>query len=149
MRYLHFDGIYQAADTMRSYFSRPDAVLAKSTDNRCQYRTQSGDKCAVGCLIPDALYESFIVSPEDGNGHENELENKTVSGLVGKSDELDAIINGDSPEGKLKLAFLNQAQTLHDTNARDAADFVRLISVAQDAFMTGANTGFWLGQNDK
>ena len=35
-----------------------------NSDGRCQYRYPDGDKCAIGCLIPDELY-----TPElEGNG---------------------------------------------------------------------------------
>jgi len=35
-----------------------------NSDGRCQYRSPDGDKCAIGCLIPDELY-----TPElEGNG---------------------------------------------------------------------------------
>lgn len=30
--------------------------------NDCQYRTETGAKCAVGCLIPDELYDPVIES---------------------------------------------------------------------------------------
>lgn len=47
----------EAYETMRDYFSQPDAVLAYSDDQgQCMYRTPEGRKCAVGCLIPDELY---------------------------------------------------------------------------------------------
>lgn len=31
--------------------------LSGSSDNVCQYRSPSGDMCAIGCLIPEDLYD--------------------------------------------------------------------------------------------
>lgn len=43
---------------VKEYFSRPDATLAMDNrSGRCYYRDSSGNKCAVGCLIPDDKYD--------------------------------------------------------------------------------------------
>lgn len=46
----------EAYEAIREYFSRPDAVLARDEYGDCLYRTPEGNKCAVGCLIPDEVY---------------------------------------------------------------------------------------------
>ena len=51
----------EAYDDIRAYFTRPGAKLAVGSSNNpnpfgppCKYRTEDGDQCAVGCLIPEA-----------------------------------------------------------------------------------------------
>lgn len=47
---------------IKEYFSRDGAKLARTTNPSawptCRYRMEDGSKCAVGCLIPDELYDS-------------------------------------------------------------------------------------------
>lgn len=54
----------QAYEGMKKYFSRPGAQLAYDDDaGQCMYRTTDNRRCAVGCLIPDALYDESFENP--------------------------------------------------------------------------------------
>ena len=106
------------------------------------YRTPDGFACAVGCLIPDDLYDRLRMETErESTGSEefdydddgnviSKIENVVVFGLVGIDPQLDAVINGDSPEGRRKLNFLRAAQSLHDNHSEDAKEFIMLLDVA-------------------
>lgn len=134
----------------RAYFSRPDAVLAKKIQRysdeghpitSCLYRDPEGNKCAVGCLISDSLYESSIETwgdeeeEEEEATHETlgeEIEGNPVEEIV-RWPQLQELLNGKTKEGQRKLFFLEEAQKLHDETATDAADLVRLLDLlAQD-----------------
>ena len=39
-------------------------AYAQSIDGECQYKTESGLQCAVGCLIPDNEYQSWFEGRE-------------------------------------------------------------------------------------
>lgn len=131
----------------RAYFSRPGAVLAKIIHRyteegdpvtSCLYRTQDGNKCAVGCLIPDSIYDKAIEdddSPEwvDHETIGEQIEGNPVDEVV-HWPELRELLNGESEEGQRKLHFLEQAQQLHDNTAKDAADLVRLLDVLAHEF---------------
>lgn len=106
-----------AYERMRAFFSRPDAVLARTDEissPSCLYRLDphnpSSPGCAVGCLIPDTIY------------------NETFEGIGGIEELLD-----EGPFelhvlfSNVDLEFLRDAQEAHDTRATDAADFVRLL----------------------
>lgn len=112
----------RAYEMIRAYFSKPGAVRATGmvTDtesNRepfegCMYRTPEGRKCAVGCLIPDGLYDS-------------DMENRTASEVKhwGTLDEYLANVDGE---------FLEAAQYAHDHESHSAEEFVhRLDEVAE------------------
>ena len=46
---------------VRNYFTQPGADRAISGETGdCVYRTATGQACAVGCAIPDELYDSII-----------------------------------------------------------------------------------------
>jgi hypothetical protein len=123
----------EAYISIRGYFSRPEAILARDEGDNCVYRTSEGDKCAVGCLIPEDLYFAFEHedSEPDIDGHYNALEGNSVETLLGflsedgriEAQKLHALLD-DNPR---KVEFLSAAQKLHDTVANDAADFVRLL----------------------
>lgn len=55
------ESMQDAYNKIRTYFSRPDAVIAVSetTDygSRCLYKTEEGNKCAIGCLLSDDEYD--------------------------------------------------------------------------------------------
>ena len=67
----------------------------------CQYRTDSGLSCAVGCLISDQMYSS----------HAN-IEGRGVSGLP--SDVLTPIIGVQYAKARRKLDLLGGLQHIHD-----------------------------------
>ena len=107
-------------EAIREYFSRPDAVLATTYEEEtgetlCCYRTEEGNKCAVGCLFTDEEYFAYVKN----------LEGRSVGYLIGEfvpggPPSIVAKLNHD----KRKTAFLNEAQNLHDFHAANAAYFV-------------------------
>lgn len=126
-----------AYELIRAHFSAPGAQLARR-DGACRYRVNDagcdgtspvGAKCAVGCLVPDALYDKPI-DHQDGDTVGGAMEYKSVGSLGGIDPVLDSIVNGDSDEGRKKTEFLRIAQRLHDSEAKDATDFVRLLDGA-------------------
>lgn len=115
-----------AYETMRAYFSRPDAVLARTDGHfpSCLYRLDPTDPtspgCAVGCVIPDALYEERF----EGIGGVEELLDE------GPSELHELFANVD-------LEFLRDAQEAHDTEASDPASFIVLLdAIAPDYGLT-------------
>lgn len=129
----------QAYRTMRDYFSRDEAVLAKN-EGSCFYRDNYGNKCAVGCLIPDKLFNRPAVPtsdffPEEGNTLADTLNSSGslggvyASGVFDVVPELREIVNGtDDPQwqedAELKHKLLSRAQRLHDTYSDNAREFV-------------------------
>ena len=98
----------EAYEAIRDYFSQPGrerAIDPESDD--CVYKGPKGQKCAVGCLIPDNLY-----SPE--------FEGNTLGTLLvllrdwkdsdAQAAEVYALLNDDES----KVSFLTEAQRLHD-----------------------------------
>lgn len=75
--------------------------------NNCLYRDSKGNKCAIGCLIPDELYdpkmdESSATHNKDGTGVS---ENKLVQKVLKKH------LNIDIEDSMNLLMYL---QTIHD-----------------------------------
>jgi hypothetical protein len=99
----------EAYESIRAYFTRPGAQLAKKENGFCSYRldTSSGvAKCAVGCLIPDDLYNY-------------KMEDVRVGVLIRQFPELNPIFEGVS------IAFLENAQWAHDaTETEDVEEFI-------------------------
>ena len=121
--------IYEA---QREYFSREGAVLAKMPftggGESCQYRIDPDDPtsggCAVGCLIPNELYEAEMDSLEDGT---------SVDELYSAYPSLfnDQILEGvESEEWMEAFEWLRETQRLHDCAALNPVDFVRLLDEA-------------------
>jgi hypothetical protein len=153
--------LQQVYKRMRAYFDSPTAVLARAYDGgeygpdssdagSCMYRTWDGNKCAVGCLIPDANYRPYFEGlgatelvkllgkqskgqATPGDFHEGGSNWETFedygsreSGWYYPEKEaenarvLHRILDTD-PD---KVAFLQAAQILHDQESFDADDFV-------------------------
>ena len=70
---------------------------------RCLYRTHTGLKCAIGCLIPDDIYD--IDMENNSAGHL--LTRWTIPGL-----------HHQGYESRLSF-FLNKLQTIHDDSGRE------------------------------
>jgi len=119
--------IYEA---QREYFSRPGAVLAKTlathgdhlSSQSCRYRLDPEDPtspgCAVGCLIPNELYDEAMDNLGDGTSVDELLitypslfHNHILEGLRG--DEFEEA-----------LEWLRATQKLHDVGAVNAKNFV-------------------------
>ena len=131
----------EAYDQIRAYFSREDAKLAKTnTPGRtCWYRIgkeASGPGCAVGCLIPDELYDPHLDNLNDGSGLADVLQNaeegdevceKVVEFLgIRESDDL--------------FDFLQSAQFAHDGALTVEAFFESLDRHATEAGLKVASS---------
>lgn len=134
-------------EQIRSYFTEPDAELAKTFNDEheetdCSYRTPEGRKCAVGCTIPDELYDeefegnsfSAIVGislPYVGDTALKPTENATPASV-----RLREFFFGGDDEQNVKLArFLSAAQHAHDRGSTETADeFVKELDVLARQF---------------
>jgi hypothetical protein len=83
----------EAYELMRAWLTRPGAAI--SLDSVCMYRSSDGNRCAVGCLIPDNLYDDSI-------------EGGTVVSWVHKENNLWKYFTN------VDFDFLIEAQILHD-----------------------------------
>lgn len=98
----------QAYEHIRHYFTRPGARLSRGLD-RCYYRhPDDGRACAVGCLIPDELYNPDM---EGRSAH------SVLTRDLGWDDDL--------------AVFLGAAQRKHDS-ANDVADFLLRLDALAD-----------------
>lgn len=88
-----FDTVYKHLVSQKKI-----SAIAIDQEKVCRYRTSNGDKCAIGCLIPDELYDSII------EGYE--VTSKIVVDVVKK-------IYPDVT--KQDLFFLKDLQNVHDT----------------------------------
>lgn len=84
----------QAADVFEVELSPIDRTVETS----CRYRTAEGLTCAVGCLIPDNLYDES-------------LEGSVASGVL---DTLQLELNMTWDERRRWSAFLDDLQVIHD-----------------------------------
>lgn len=66
----------------------------------CQYRSDNGLRCAVGCLMTDDIYDSSF----EGNNVHDRLVRKALTPIVGVNYELRL----------LKLDLLERLQEVHD-----------------------------------
>lgn len=96
----------EAYEAIRTYFETEAIGLAKDGNGACQYRTDDGQKCAVGCLIPDEVYST-------------EMEWKNVTALFDSMPYVAGYFHG------VDRRFLADAQVMHDSIANDRAAFVR------------------------
>jgi len=126
----------EAYERMREYFSRPDAVLAKIVWNdagaTCSYRDENGNKCAVGCLISDELYDSYLEEKQQTLGEA--IEGAFVGLIINESPILKELLNGEDSEGARKLAFLSKSQYLHDNQANTPEHFIDLLDDLASSF---------------
>ena len=74
---------------------------SESMEAGCQYRSDNGLRCAVGCLMTDAIYDSSF----EGNNMGDRRVRQALTPIVG--------VNEDKRE--LKLNLLYQLQLVHDT----------------------------------
>ena len=103
-------------DTVATHLLKQNAKSVSPYDNkRCYYRGKDGLKCAIGCLIPDELYD------------EN-LECHTVFELLADfPDRFDMWLDCSI------ASLLNDLQRVHDTDGmNDWPDELRLIAHMHD-----------------
>ena len=94
-----------AYDTITAYFSQPGAVLAQDEyGGACHYRDAYNPmvRCAVGCLIPDAIYSEAF----EGQGIHALLDEENREGCY--APELAEFFAGVEHE------FLDRVQRAHD-----------------------------------
>ena len=88
-----------SVSTMESLTKRPDGY----DKIKCNYRSRKGNKrlsCAIGCLIPNKLYNE-------------DMEGKSVVGIIEKYDSISKYLIGDNaPINKIEL--LSALQDVHD-----------------------------------
>lgn len=101
--------LQETYEKIKAHFSKPGTRYGYDPlASCCRYRTPEGDKCAVGILISDEIYEKL--------GGDGFVEGNDVSELA-TWPELKEIVNGDSVEGRIKLDFLKSVQRAHDVCA--------------------------------
>jgi hypothetical protein len=92
-----------AYERIRAYFSKKGAEFAMDpATGNCRYRTSEGRKCAVGCLVPDSLYDYV---------HENVPADDMLHELCDMSEEAFLMFE------HVDEGFLVEAQTAHDYEA--------------------------------
>ena len=132
----------EAYDRIRAYFSQPGAQLAKTpnTNGRtCWYRINAvsySTGCAVGCLIPDELYDPHLDDLDDGTSIGD------VVMAANEGDEVcEKIVNylGIHEDDDL-FNFLQDAQLAHDCSSTIETFFKSLDKYAQDAGLTVASS---------
>jgi len=106
----------QCADGIYTHFVVNKSPFAYSNEHGlCRYRTETGAKCAVGCLIPDEKYESSLEKSNIINLHNNK--HSTVLDMF----------------NVLDLGFLSDCQNWHDYVAPSETatdkDFLALKSI--------------------
>ena len=105
---------YEAYERIKRYFSKPGARLAQQRNENgnilsCEYLAPDGAKCAVGCLIPKALYTPHIEGLGAG---------EALYELHEREPKLYEATFGDC-----NIAFLEAAQQAHD-EARTVEGFL-------------------------
>jgi hypothetical protein len=105
----------QAYEAIREYFSAPDAQLSQTTSGGCFYRhPEDGRACAVGCLIPDDVF------------------NPDWDEVGGTVTEIVETIWADTPDSQARahgeriIGFLGTVQSLHDNSSSVETFLLRL-----------------------
>ena len=75
----------------------------------CEYRSDDGLKCAVGCLIPDEMYSTRL----EGRG----VRSEEVIRVLKNAGVLDGIVY--SGRGDERLNMLDELQNIHDRKTPD------------------------------
>ena len=73
---------------------------SESMEAGCQYRSDNGLSCAVGCLMTDDVYDSFF----EGQSARGSLVREALTPIVGVNEE----------KREIKLGLLYQLQLVHD-----------------------------------
>lgn len=129
-----------AYETIRAYFGRAGSRLAfvllsedPAFGGTCRYRTPGGCACALGCLIPDHLYDPRI-------------EGCSAYSLIESADNRDHEIA--ELFGSVNFSFIRSAQDAHDTTAKGdyRDDDGRLVRVGDEDWQQVAH---FLGRLDE
>ncbi len=108
----------EAYEKQRAYFKRPEARKA-SDGSACTYLTPEGDKCGVGCLIPD---DQYVPAMDDPNGPGGSL-----TRLLSEGTPVSPALLG------IDLEWLMGTQRIHD-GAIAGPDFGRQVVAGLDRF---------------
>ena len=133
--------IQEMFDTIYTHFSQPNACLAKNDPyGACMYRmtNEAGQECscAVGCLIPDALYQGQM---EGSLGHCLSLSPELRDLLLDPEDWVESTdgygeysyLSFDGDKGR----FLRAMQHLHDdSNTVTVADLLARLREYAETF---------------
>ena len=125
----------EAYEQIRAYFSREGAQLAWDDDlDSCQYCTEDGRRCAVGCLIPAGLYDQ-------------NFEGTNIRSLIDAEHDRKYRDAGTAPNTRAALVdlfagvdpvFLEKAQERHDGLAEEdvlaTGDFVNRLDLLAEEF---------------
>ena len=130
---------YEAYKKIKAYFSKPGAVLAKDYDNygntmSCHYRAPDGHKCAVGCLIPKALYVP-------------DIEGKSAHEALYEMQERDPKLY-EATFGGCDISFLEAAQSAHDESRSVEAFLEQLDHEARYYGVTSPEPAFTAEQEE-
>lgn len=104
----------EAYDKMVRHFSKPGARLGMEDGNptACSYKTKSGYKCAVGCLIPDDAYKDAFDTGETDDGWSSD--GTDISALYSSG-----MVDFAHTQ---TLAFCRSAQVIHDKVSNENFD---------------------------
>lgn len=111
-----FETIEEILDYQIAYFSQPGAQLAKGDEGDCMYRTEDNYACAIGCLLKDEEYYGSDFKRWEGTSVAQGIYDDLVSLGVISSFSKDDI-----------LWYLQKTQDMHDNEAHDAEELVRLL----------------------
>src|SRR5689334_7826986 len=102
----------EAYEKIRNWFSKPIHGFGYDIESdRCLYRAPNGDRCAIGCLIPDKEYRPKFDKVDDfGSGNQGNIMDATEV-----IERVPSLTNVD-------VEFLCDAQGIHDRFARDSSD---------------------------
>lgn len=82
---------------------------------RCMYRTPYGKSCAVGCLIPDDVYDPNIEGTVMGSLYVQDGLFHAYIGACERREVLAHVLNASGiPATEAMLAFLQRMQEAHD-----------------------------------
>lgn len=112
----------EAYEEIRTYFSQPDATIARTVGGSCVYRAPGGAKCAFGAIIPDDLYtDEFegcgVGQFTDFARMQEQGESKGWIAAYTKAVKIAGLVSDVSKE------FLRDAQYDHD-NAKTVSEFL-------------------------
>jgi hypothetical protein len=118
--------LQQAYNAMRAYFSLPGATLAWDAERgSCKYRTSDGRACAIGCLIPPALYD-----PEfDHTGEEQDSDGEWIE-FIGGALDYEILTHHANGNGTLADFFGIDTERLHEDRLYE---FLRKAQRAHDS----------------
>lgn len=89
----------------------------KAYDVRCCYRTKDGYKCAIGCLIPDELYQHKWDVPDENCGIGTGVDELYACDKDFKN-FIDSLF-----DSKVEISFLARLQGCHDLSTGGFSEF--------------------------